>query len=104
VFFGHNFSFFATFLFLKNFCDSLQIKIIFMIHNLWSLSNELHMHVSVFIGSFSVRNVDIAGYGVLGMAPHDNHQPAALELPHTAPNFQRQIYPPTDCFLIHICA
>jgi len=86
------------------FCDSLQIKIIFMIQNLWSFSNELHMDVSVFTRRFSVRNLDIAGYGVLGMGPHNIHQAAALELPHTAPNLQRQIFPPTDCFFIHLCA
>jgi hypothetical protein len=85
------------------FCDGLQIKIISTIQNLWSLSNKLQMHVSVFTRKLSVRNLDIAGYGVLGMAPHNNHQPAALELPHTAPNLQRQIYPPI-VFFIHLCA
>jgi hypothetical protein len=46
---------------------------------------------------------DIVEYRVSGTAPHNNHQPAALELPHTAPKLQRQIYPSSDFFFIHLC-
>jgi len=35
--------------------------------------------------------------------PHTTVTNTQHQLPHTATNLQRQIYPPTDCFFTHLC-